>query len=78
MSGDQEYQQYLSLRDQANAGWQHLDRLSALMAEQFMTDVPYGGDLDALRATFAGAVQKTRQAVAQYRAWLVKQQEGFQ
>ena len=71
-----EYQQYLSLREQANEDWKQLSRISALVAEQFLADAPHGGDLDALRRTFTSATQKTRQAVAQYRAWLTKQQGG--
>jgi hypothetical protein len=71
-----EYQRYLALREQANEDWQRLARISAQVAEQFMTDNPHGGDLDALRVTFISATQKTRDAVAQYRAWLAKQQGG--
>jgi len=71
-----EYQRYLNLREQANEDWQRLSRLTALVAEQFMADSPHGGDLDALKTTFVSATQKTREAVAQYRAWLVKQQGG--
>jgi hypothetical protein len=73
---EQEWQRYLSLREQANEGWKHLARLSALVAEQFMADSPHGGDLKALQASFVSATQKTREAVAQYRAWLTKQQGG--
>jgi hypothetical protein len=47
------------------------------IAEQFMADMPHGGDLEALQVTFVSATQKTREAVAQYRAWLVKQQGGL-
>jgi hypothetical protein len=71
-----EYQRYLTLREQANEDWQRLARISAQVAEQFMADSPHGGDLNALRVTFVSATQKTREAVAQYRAWLVKQQGG--
>lgn len=71
-----EYQKYLSLREQANEGWQRLARITEQVAEQFMADMPHGGDLKALQLTFVSATQKTRQAVAQYRAWLVKQQGG--
>jgi hypothetical protein len=70
---DLEYQRYLSLREQANEDWQRLARISALVAEQFMADSPHGGDLDSLRVTFTSATQKTREAVAQYRAWLARQ-----
>jgi len=41
-----------------------------------MADSPHGGDIDALKTTFISAAQKTRQAVAQYRTWLIKQQGG--
>jgi len=71
-----EYQRYLSLREQADADWRRLAQISALVAEQFMNDNPHGGDLDALKITFISATQKTREAVAQYRAWLIKQQGG--
>jgi hypothetical protein len=71
-----EYQRYLSLREQANEDWQRLARICALVAKQFMTDSPHGGDLDSLKATFISATQKTREAVAQYRTWLTKQQGG--
>ena len=73
---DLEYQRYLTLREQANEDWRRLARITALVAEQFMNDSPHGGDLDALKVTFVSATQKTREAVAQYRAWLVKQQGG--
>jgi hypothetical protein len=43
------WQRYLSLREQANEDWRQLARISALVAEQFIADSPYGGDLDALR-----------------------------
>jgi hypothetical protein len=69
-----EYQKYLSLREQANEDWQRLARITEQVAEQFMADVPHGGDLDALKVTFISATQKTRDTMAQYRAWLVKQQ----
>lgn len=36
-----------------------------------------GGDLKALQVTFVSATQKTREAVVQYRARLVKQQGGL-
>jgi hypothetical protein len=72
---DLEWQRYRSIREQANADWHRLARLSALIAEQFMVDRPHGGDLDALRVTFVSATQ-TREAVAQYRSWLTKQQGG--
>jgi hypothetical protein len=42
-----------------------------------MADLPHGGDVDALKTTFISATQKTREAVAQYRAWLAKQQGGL-
>ncbi len=57
-------------------GWVHTTRVSVQVAEQFMADSPHGGDLDALRVTFVSATQRTRDAVAQYRAWLAKQQGG--
>jgi hypothetical protein len=47
------------------------------VAEQFMNDSPHGGDLDSLKLTFVSATQKTREAVAQYRAWLARQQGGL-
>jgi hypothetical protein len=47
-----EYQRYLTLREQANEDWQRLARISAQVAEQFMTDSPHGGDPDALRLAF--------------------------
>ena len=72
-----EWRKYLSLREQANEDWQRLARISARMAEQFMADSPHGGDLDTLRVTFISATQKTREVVAQYRAWLTKQQGGL-
>jgi DnaJ-domain-containing protein 1 len=65
-----EWQKYLSLREQANEDWQRLARITALVAEQFMADSPHGGDLDSLKVTFVSATQKTREVVAQYRAWL--------
>jgi hypothetical protein len=71
-----EYQRYLTLREQANEDWHRLSQITALVAEQFMADSPHGGDIHALQITFVSATQKTRQAVAQYRAWLVKQQGG--
>jgi len=71
-----EYQKYLSLREQANEDWQRLAHITEQVAQQFMADMPHGGDLDALKMTFVSATQKTREAVAQYRAWLVKQQGG--
>jgi hypothetical protein len=71
-----EYQRYLMLRDQANEDWKRLAQISALVAEQFMNDSPHGGDVDSLKTTFVSATQKTREAVAQYRAWLVKQPGG--
>jgi hypothetical protein len=71
-----EWQRYLSLREQANEDWHRLARISARVAEQFITDSPHGGDLDSLKVTFVSAVQKTREVVAQYRAWLTKQQGG--
>ena len=71
-----EYQRYLTLREQANEDWQRLARITERVAEQFMNDSPHGGDLSALKTTFVSATQKTREAVAQYRAWLVKQQGG--
>jgi hypothetical protein len=70
------WQRYLTLREQANADWQQVAQLSALVAEQFMADSPHGGDLDALRSTYTRAIHKTRQALAQYRVWLIKQQGG--
>lgn len=42
-----------------------------------MVDMPDSGDLKALQVTFVSATQKTREAVVQYRAWLVKQQGGL-
>lgn len=33
-----------------------------------LADNPHGGDLNALKMTFISATQKTREAVAQYRA----------
>ena len=71
-----EYQRYLSLREQANEDWKRLSQITALVADQFMNDSPHGGDIKALQVTFVSATQKTREAVAQYRAWLVKQQGG--
>jgi hypothetical protein len=71
-----EWQRYLSLREQANEDWRRLARISVLVAEQFMADSPHGGDIDALKVTFISATQKTREAVAQYRAWLARQQGG--
>jgi hypothetical protein len=68
-----EYQRYLMLRDQASADWQRLAQVAALVADQFTNDRPHGGDIDALKTTFVSATQKTREAVAQYRAWLVQQ-----
>jgi len=73
---DEAYQKYLDLRDLANVDWQRLSQLTAMVAEQFMTDSPHGGDIHALQATFVSATQKTREAVAQYRSWLIKQQGG--
>jgi hypothetical protein len=73
---EQEYQRYLTLREQAGEDWQRLARISTLVAERYMADSSHGGDLDALKATFISATQKTREAVAQYRAWLVMQHEG--
>ena len=70
------YQRYLTLREQANEDWQRLSQITDLVAEQFMNDSPHGGDIQALQVTFVSATQKTREAVAQYRAWLVKQQGG--
>lgn len=72
-----EYQRYLSLREQANEDWRRLARITDQVTEQFMADMPHGGDLKALQVTFVSATQKTREAVAQYRAWLVQQQEGL-
>lgn len=72
-----EYQKYLSLREQADEDWRRLARITEQVAEQFMADMPHGGDLKALQVTFVSATQKTREAVAQYRAWLVKQQGGL-
>ena len=63
-----EYQRYLTLREQANEDWRHLAQITARMAEQLMNDSPHGGDIQALRVTFASATRKTRKAVAQYRA----------
>ena len=71
-----EWQRYLTLREQANEDWQRLARISVRVAEQFMADSPHGGDVDALKVMFVSATQKTREAVAQYRAWLIKQQGG--
>jgi hypothetical protein len=71
-----EYQRYLSLREQADQDWKRVAHISALIAEQFMADSPYGGDVQALSVSFISATQKTREAVAQYRAWLIKQQGG--
>jgi hypothetical protein len=71
-----EYQRYLTLREQANEDWKRLSQITTLVAEQFMNDSPHGGDIQALSVTFISATQKTREAVAQYRAWLVKQQGG--
>jgi hypothetical protein len=72
-----EYQRYLSLRDQANVDWQRLAQITERVAAQFMDDMPHGGDVDALKTTFVSATQKTREAVAQYRVWLAKQQGGM-
>jgi hypothetical protein len=66
----------LTLREQANEDWHRLARIAVTLAEQFMADSPHGGDLDALKVTFVSATQKTREAVAQYRAWLIRQQGG--
>ena len=71
-----EWQKYLSLREQASEDWQRLARITALVAEQFMADSPHGGDVDSLKVTFVSATQKTREVVAQYRAWLTLQQGG--
>jgi hypothetical protein len=71
-----EYQRYLTLREQANEDWKRLSQITALVVEQFMKDSPHGGDIQALSVTFFSATQKTREAVAQYRAWLVKLQGG--
>jgi hypothetical protein len=71
-----EWQRYLTLREQANEDWQRLARMTALVAEQFLADSPHGGDLRAVQTTFVSATQKTREAVAQHRVWLVKQQGG--
>ena len=71
-----EYQRYLSLREQANEDWKRLSRITAMVAEQFMNDSPHGGDIKALEVIFVSATQKTHEAMAQYRAWLVKQQGG--
>ena len=71
-----EYQRYLTLREEAHGDWQRLARISQV-AEQFMGDLPHGGDIEALRVTFTSATNKTREAVAQYRAWLAKQQGGL-
>ncbi|WP_239340868.1 hypothetical protein [Frankia sp. CiP3] len=70
------YQNYLTLREQADEDWKRVARISALVAEQFMNDSPHSGDVQALSVSFVSATQKTREAVAQYRAWLVKQQGG--
>lgn len=70
------YQRYLTLREEADQDWKRVAQISALVAEQFMNDSPHGGDIQALRVTFASATRKTRKAVAQYRAWLTRQQEG--
>lgn len=72
-----EYQRYLTLREHANEDWQRLARITEQVAAQFMADSPHGGDLDSLKATFVSATQKTREAVAQYRAWLARQQGGL-
>jgi hypothetical protein len=72
-----EYQRYLTLREQANEDWQRLARITEQVTKDFMADLPHGGDLDALKTTFVSATQKTREAVAQYRAWLAKQQGGL-
>ncbi len=42
-----------------------------------MADMPHSDNLNALQATFVSVTQKTREAVVQYRAWLVKQQGGL-
>jgi hypothetical protein len=75
---EQEWQHYLSCpyANRPTRAGNTSPRLSALVAEQFMADSPHGGDLKALQASFASATQKTREAVAQYRAWLTKQQGG--
>ena len=73
---EQEYQRYLAVRDQANADWRRLADITALVAKQFMEDQPHGGDLHALQSTYVSATQKTREAVAQYRAWRTRQQGG--
>jgi hypothetical protein len=72
-----EYQRYLTLREEAHGDWQRLARISQQVAEQFMGDLPHGGDIEALRVTFTSATNKTREAVAQYRAWLGMQQGGL-
>jgi hypothetical protein len=38
----------------ADVGWR-LAELTALLAEQFMTDIPHGGDVAAVQVTFASA-----------------------
>ena len=66
------YQRYLTLREQADEDWKRVARISTVVAEQFMNDSPHGGDVQALSVSFVSATQKTREAVAQYRAWLIK------
>jgi hypothetical protein len=73
---EQEYQRYLALRDEASVDWRRLADITALVAKQFMEDQPHGGDLHALQGTYFSATQKTREAVAQFRTWLAKQQGG--
>jgi|tagenome__1003787_1003787.scaffolds.fasta_scaffold16679779_2 hypothetical protein len=70
---ERQWHRYLTLREQANASWQQVAQISALVAEHFMADSPHGGDPDALSRTFTGATPKTRQAVVQCRAWLSEQ-----
>ena len=73
---EQAYQRYQALRDEANVDWRRLADITALVAKQFMEDQPHGGDVHALQGTYFSATQKTREAVAQYRTWLTKQQGG--
>jgi hypothetical protein len=72
-----EYQRYLTLREEAHGDWQRLARISQQVADQFKGDLPYGGDIEALRLAFTSATNKTREAMAQYRAWLAQQQGGL-
>jgi hypothetical protein len=70
-----EYQWNLTLREEAHEGWRRVAAISTLVAEQSMQDT-HRGAVKALSTSFVSATQRTREAVAQYRAWLIKQQGG--